>query len=199
MTRLDRAFFTRDTVAVARDLLGRTLVHVVDGERVAGRVAEVEAYTGWDDEGSHGYGGITPRNAVMFGPAGFSYVYFIYGMYWMFNVVARPPGVDYSGAILVRALEPLEGLQLMAQRRPARPQKEWTSGPARLALALGIAREQNGLDLTARDTPLFFEPGSPPPAGAIRSGPRIGLGSVSAEWRDKPWRFWIDGSPYVSR
>src|SRR5688572_15517680 len=117
MTQLQRAFFERDTPQVARDLLGRLLVHEVNGQRVSGTVVEAEAYMGWDDEASHGFGRVTPRNKVMFGPASVSYIYLIYGNHYMLNVVAKPPRVDYAGAILIRAIEPVGGLQFMAQQR----------------------------------------------------------------------------------
>src|SRR5262245_10863194 len=138
MTRLQRDFFTRDTLTVARELLGQILVHETPEGRAAGRVVEVEAYTGWDDAASHGHRGITPRNAAMFGQSGISYVYLCYGVHWMMNVIARPDGVDYPAAILIRALEPVEGLHLMGNRRMGRPQRDWTNGPGRLTLALGI-------------------------------------------------------------
>lgn len=196
--RLDRSFFARDTVTVARDLLGRVLVHEAEGRRVAGRIVETEAYTGRDDMASHAHRGKTPRNAVMFGPVGVSYVYFIYGMYWLLNVVARPAGADYPAAVLLRALEPLEGLEWMAARRPGRPQREWTSGPGRLTVALGIDGSLNGVDMTAPDSPLFFEEGQPVPGEQVQSGARIGV-NVPEPWKSKPWRFWVAGNPYVSR
>lgn len=198
MARLQRDFFARDTRQVARDLLGRLLVRDDGGQRLAGRIVEVEAYTGWGDMASHGHRGQTPRNAVMFGPVGVSYVYFIYGMYWLLNVVAKPPGVDYPAAVLLRALEPVEGLDRMAERCPGRLPTEWASGPGRLTRALGIDGSLNGLDLTAEDSPLYFEPGSPVPDEAVRTGPRVGI-NVPEPWRSKPWRFWVDGSPHISR
>jgi DNA-3-methyladenine glycosylase len=199
MPRLDRSFFARDTVTVARSLLGQVLIHDSPEGRAAGRVVEAEAYTGWDDEASHGHRGRTPRNAVMFGPVGVSYTYLIYGRYWLLNVVAKPPGVEYPAAVLLRALEPLKGLELMANRRSGRLQKEWTSGPGRLTLALGIDGTHNQLDLTAADSPLYFENGGSMASLPIRSGPRVGLGSVSEPWKSKPWRFWIADNAYVSR
>lgn len=200
MTRLKREFFERDAPVVARDLLGRVLVHQIEVQRVSGRVVETEAYMGWDDRASHGYGRITPRNKIMFGPAGVSYVYFIYGNYWMFNVVAKPPCVDYAGAVLIRALEPVEGLEIQAARRKGHPQREWTSGPARLALAMGIGAALNGVDLTQTNSALYFEAGSPVSDKEAHSGPRVGLGSnVPEPWISKSWRFWIAGNRYVSR
>jgi DNA-3-methyladenine glycosylase len=198
MLRLDRVFFTRPTPEVARAILGKTLVHEIDGQRIAGRVVEAEAYGGWHDLGSHGHRGITPRTRVMFGLTGVSYVYFIYGNYWMFNVVAKPAEVDYSGAVLIRALEPLEGEPIMAANRRQRARREWTNGPAKLALALGIGKSMNQRDLTDSDSPLFFEEGPTISDEQIRTGPRIGLESVAEPWRSIPWRFWIDGNEFVS-
>lgn len=198
MSRLKHAFFARDTRTVARCLLGCLLVRELDGQRLAGRVVEVEAYTGWGDVASHGHRGRTPRNAIMFGEVGFSYVYFIYGRYWLLNVVAKPPGVDYPAAVLIRAIEPIEGLPQMAWRRAGRPQREWTSGPGRLTVALAIDGMLNGVDMTAVGSPLYFERGSLMHGEHIRTGPRIGV-NVPEPWRSKPWRYWIDGNPYVSR
>jgi DNA-3-methyladenine glycosylase len=130
---------------------------------------------------------------------GVSYVYFIYGRYWLLNIVAKPPGVEYPAAVLLRALEPLSGLELMATRRFGRSKKEWTSGPGRLTLALGVDGSHNRLDLTAPDSPLFLEEGETVPPGQIGSGPRVGLGSVPEPWKSRPWRFWIADNAYVSR
>jgi DNA-3-methyladenine glycosylase len=198
MDPLPRSFFTRDTPLVARNLLGALLVHSTAEGRTAGRIVETEAYHGWDDQASHGYARVTPRNRVMFGPAGVSYVYLIYGMYWLMNVVAKPPGVDYAGAVLIRALEPVEGLEFMAQRREGRPEREWTSGPGRLTLALGIDGGLNQTDITRPGSPLTFEQGQPVEDAAVQSGPRVGL-KVEEPWQSMPWRYWIEGNRFVSR
>jgi DNA-3-methyladenine glycosylase len=198
MTRLRRDFFARDTLAVARDLLGQTLVHETDDGRASGRVVEVEAYSGWDDAASHGYRGITPRNAVMFGQAGIAYVYLCYGIHWMMNVVARPPGVDYPGAVLIRAVEPGEGLFLMEQRRAGRPQREWTNGPGRLTLALGIGKAQHALDTVEAGSSLWWERAEPVPDEQVERGPRIGV-DVPEPSRSQPWRLWVKNNPFVSR
>jgi DNA-3-methyladenine glycosylase len=200
MPRLKRNFYNRPTVDVARDLLGRTLVHQSGAGRLAGRIVETEAYSGFDDEASHGYRGKTERNAVMFGTPGFSYVYFIYGNYWMMNVVSRPHGADYPGAVLIRALEPLEGLELMASNRPGQPQRDWTNGPGKLTLAMNIDARHSGIDLTTMDSPLFLETGQPVPDTNVATGPRVGLGRrVSEPWLSKAWRFWIQDSQFVSK
>ncbi len=198
MSRLGREFFARSTLRVAHGLLGCLLVREEEGQRLSGRVVEVEAYTGWGDIASHGHRGRTDRNAVMFGPVGISYVYFIYGRYWLLNVVAKPPGADYPAAVLIRALEPVEGLDIMAERRGGRTAREWTSGPGRLTMALNIDSTLNGIDLAAAESALYFEAGKLHPGETICTGPRVGL-SVPEPWRGKPWRYWIDGNPHVSR
>jgi DNA-3-methyladenine glycosylase len=198
MARLRRDFFARDTLIVARDLLGQTLAHETDAGRVAGRIVEVEAYTGWDDAASHGYRGITSRNAVMFGQPGIAYVYLCYGIHWMMNVVARPPAVDYPGAILIRAVEPTEGLHLMGQRRAGRPQRDWTNGPGRLTLALAIGKVQHGQDTTITSSRLYWEGGPPIPDNQVERGPRIGL-HVPEPSLSQPWRLWVKGHPAVSK
>jgi DNA-3-methyladenine glycosylase len=140
---LKRAFYDRPTVAVARDLLGKVLVH----GPTAGVIVETEAYLGKDDLAAHSARGITDRTKVIFGPPGHAYVYFIYGMYECLNLVCEPQGVP--GCVLIRALEPLSGLDLMRERRPAaRRPEDLASGPGKLTLAMGITRKQNGADVT---------------------------------------------------
>jgi DNA-3-methyladenine glycosylase len=186
---------------VARSMLGCKLVHQVDGRRIAGRIVEVEAYAGSEDAACHGYRGKTTRNAPLFGPAGYSYVYLIYGMYWLANVIAKPPdiGDHYPAAVLLRALEPVEGLEQMAVRRSGRSEREWTSGPGRLTMALGIDQTLNNIDLTADSSPLFLERGETTPDDRVSTGPRIGLNSVPEPWHSIPWRFWIKDNPYISK
>jgi DNA-3-methyladenine glycosylase len=199
MSRLGRAFFARDTQVVARDLLGRHLVHVLDGERITGRIVETEAYTGFDDQASHGRHGETARNRPMFGQVGVSYVYFTYGMHWLLNVVARTEGAEHPAAVLLRAVEPLAGLDRIAARRDGRPPREWTNGPAKLTKAMGIDGALSGVDLTAPGSPLYFEQGQPVPDEAVQTGPRVGLGSTPEPWLSVPWRFYVADNPYVSR
>lgn len=187
--RLRRGFFGRDPLEVAPDLLGKVLVA---GER-SGRIVEVEAYRGADDPGSHGYRGVTPRTEVMFGPAGHLYVYFSYGMHWCANVVCGPAGS--CGAVLIRALEPLTGLDDMyARRSKARRDTDLCSGPAKLCQALGIDGDHDGLDLTRahcgveiRDDGVTRKPST---------SVRIGLSPGKGE--DLPWRFYVPGDPNVS-
>jgi DNA-3-methyladenine glycosylase len=140
---LKRAFYERPTVDVARDLLGKILVH----GPTAGMIVETEAYPGGDDFASHSARGITPRTRVIFGPPGHAYVYFIYGMYQCLNLVCEPDGT--AGGVLIRALEPLAGIEIMRSRRPsARKPEQLASGPGKLTLALAITLQHNGVDVT---------------------------------------------------
>lgn len=193
--RLDRRFFARDTLEVARDLLGRRLVRVVEGRQLAGRIVEVEAYVGEGDEASHASPGLTERNTSMYGPPGHAYVYLIYGMHTCFNVVTGQTG--FPAAVLVRALEPVEGLEVMRERRGGRPDEELTSGPGRLCEALAIDLRFDGADLCAPEIPLFLEAGEPTPVERVASGPRINVrGDETA--LSVPWRFYVEGNRYVS-
>ncbi|MDH3943758.1 MAG: DNA-3-methyladenine glycosylase, partial [Anaerolineae bacterium] len=139
--RLPRAFYERDTLQTAREVLGHRLVHVEDGERLSGVIVEAEAYCGERDLGCHAKAGRTKRTEVMYGPPGHAYVYFTYGMHWLFNCITRPEG--QPEAVLIRAIVPLEGLAKMAARRGGQPRKRWTDGPAKLTQALGIGGEHN--------------------------------------------------------
>jgi DNA-3-methyladenine glycosylase len=193
---LTREFFARDTLSVARDLLGRWLVRRLGGERVSGRIVEVEAYIGEEDEASHARPGRTRRNEPMYGPPGHAYVYLIYGMYHCFNVVTEHEG--FPAAILIRALEPLEGLGTMRERRGDRPDEQLVSGPGRLCEALGIDRQFDGADLCAPDARLFLETGEPVSDDRVAMGPRINVrGNETA--LNAPWRFYVEGNRYVSR
>ncbi|MBE9470995.1 MAG: DNA-3-methyladenine glycosylase, partial [Chloroflexi bacterium] len=154
MSRLSRDFFVRDTLTVARALLGQRLVRMLDGVRLSGRIVEVEAYIGEKDQASHARCGLTGRNAPMFGPPGHAYVYFIYGMHHCFNVVTERQ--NYPAAVLIRALEPLEGIEVMRARRGGVPHVRLTNGPARLCQALNIDRRRfDGADMCAPDALLF--------------------------------------------
>jgi DNA-3-methyladenine glycosylase len=173
---------------VAPRLLGATLRHVTDEGAVAVRLAEVEAYDGPDDPGSHAYNGRTRRNEVMFGPPGRLYVYFTYGMHFCCNIVVGPEG--RPSAVLVRAGEVVEGAELAQARRPRSSERDLARGPARLCQALGIDLSHNGADLS--HGPLTLTPGDPP--SRPRTGPRVGLRQAA----DRPWRFWVDADPTVS-
>jgi len=195
--RLEREFYTRPNVlTVARDLLGRLLVVPdTDGTRVSGIIVETEAYRGPADRASHAYGGRrTKRTETMYQRGGTAYVYFVYGMYHQFNVVTNLR--DAPHAVLIRALEPLEGIERMRPRRRGRSDRDLTNGPGRLCMALGIDRRHDGADLLADR--IWIEQGSGQVrASAIASGPRVGI-DYAGTWVEKPWRFWIRGNPYVS-
>ena len=184
---LKRAFYARPTVEVARDLLGKVLVH----GPTAGIIVETEAYPGGDDLASHSSRGITDRTRVIFGPPGHAYVYFIYGMYECLNIVAEPEG--RPGCVLLRALEPVAGLDLIRQRRPAaRKTEDLAGGPGKLTLALAITRAQYGADLTRG--PLVVREPAEKRVIEIAVTPRIGITHCA----DRPLRFLIRGNRFVS-
>ncbi len=176
---------------VARALLGRVLVCDAGGARVAGRIVEVEAYRGARDPASHAFRGETPRNRSMFGPPGRAYVYFTYGMHHCLNVVCAREGV--AGAVLVRALEPLEGLDAARARRGVAEPSRLMRGPGCVARALGLTREHDGADLVAG--PLRVGDAPPRRGGRqVASGPRVGIRAGL----EHAWRFWLEGHPCVS-
>lgn len=185
-----------DTVAAAKSLLGSVLCHETPEGTAAGRIVETEAYL-FGDPACHASRGMTPRNAIMFGPPGRAYIYFVYGMYHCFNVVTRPKGV--GEAVLIRALEPLEGIDLMRKRRRTDNLHHLCNGPAKLVQALGIDRGQNGEDLRRGKLRLLSAQSYPgwntrqPPD--LKSAPRIGI-SAAVDW---PLRFYVAGNPFVSR
>jgi DNA-3-methyladenine glycosylase len=187
--RLTRDFYNRPTRTVARDLLGKILVHLEDDTRIAGIITETEAYCGETDLGCHAKAGRTPRTQVMYGPPGHAYVYFTYGMHWLFNCVTMPEG--QPEAVLIRSIYPTEGMHIISQRRGKQTQKHWTDGPAKLTQALGIGPQHNGLDLTIPNAELFLEQGLQIPNSSVTISPRIGLYSVPEPWKSKPWRFLI--------
>jgi DNA-3-methyladenine glycosylase len=188
---LPRAFYQRPVLAVARAVLGRLLVRDEPGGRVAGRIVEVEAYGDGRDPASHARSGRTARNAVMFGPAGHAYIYFTYGMHHCLNLVTGPEG--RASAVLVRALEPVAGLDAMRRRRGAVPDRRLMSGPGCVAKALGLTRADDGADLTRG---ALWVSDLPPRRGGLevvagkRVGIRVGTGL--------PWRFRLAGHPSVS-
>ena len=204
-----RTSLARPVLEVAPSLLGMVLRRTTDEGTVAVRITEVEAYDGPNDPGSHSYRGQTARNAVMFGPPGFLYVYFTYGMHFCMNISAGP--ADQPSAVLFRAGEIIEGVELARARRGATPpaassagsslpasgrripDRDLARGPARLCVALGITRTDNGTDLLARTSPIQLLPGEGFD-GEPATGPRVGLRDAA----DRPWRFWIPGEPSVS-
>jgi DNA-3-methyladenine glycosylase len=194
-TPLTREFFDRPVLEVAPDLVGRTLVRTTPDGPIVVRLTEVEAYDGPNDPGSHAYRGQTPRNSVMFGPPGYVYVYFTYGMWFCMNLVCGPEG--RASAVLLRAGEVLEGADLARKRRlSARNDKELAKGPARLATALGVDRALNGTDACGADeSPLKVLAGTPVPSDQVLNGPRTG---VAGDGGVHPWRFWAANDPTVS-
>jgi len=195
--KLARAFYTRaDVVTVARRLLGSLLVaRTRAGRRVSGIIVETEAYQGPEDRASHAHGGRrTRRTETMYARGGTAYVYFVYGMYHQFNVVTNVADVPH--AVLVRALEPVEGVELMRRRRGGVAPGELTSGPGKLCIALGIDRRLDRADLLGDR--IWLEAGRPVRPAAIAAGPRIGI-DYAEDWVVRPWRFWLRGNPFVSR
>ncbi|MCA9972518.1 MAG: DNA-3-methyladenine glycosylase [Anaerolineales bacterium] len=201
MTQLDQPFYARGARVVARALLGKRLVRLLDGQRLSGVIVETEAYcdAAERDLACHGDrangGRPTPRTQVMFGPAGVAYVYFTYGVHWMFNVVTGEPGE--ANAVLIRALEPVEGVAEMSRRRNGRV-GALTNGPAKLAQALAIDKALNGANLCDPAGVIWIEDGPAPPETAVAVGPRIGLGKTPEPWYSMPWRYWVRQNPHVS-
>jgi DNA-3-methyladenine glycosylase len=194
--RLPRATLEGWSTQVAPALLGVRLVSQLGGERVVVRLTEVEAYMGEADPGSHAFRGPTPRTQIMYGAAGFLYVYFTYGMHWCANVVCGPTGS--ASAVLLRAGEVVEGVDAARSRRPsARADAELARGPARLTSSLGIGGDQNGVDLVT-DARLWLEPAASPTSVPVRTGPRVGIRGDGGDGDRFPWRFWLDGDPTVS-
>lgn len=187
LKRLERDFFDRNTIEVARDLLGTRLVRLGDGQRLAGIITETEAYRGEEDQACHARSGRTSRTEVMYGPPGHAYVYLNYGIHWLLNFVTEVE--SKPAAVLIRAIEPIEGLDIIAQRRDGRPRSEWTNGPAKLTQALGVDKRFNRVDLCAPDAQLFVEVSERVPDSEVVTGPRVGIEGVPQPWRSIPWRF----------
>ena len=195
--KLPREFYTRSSVlTVARELLGKILVVPAgNGTKTSGIIVETEAYRGPQDRASHAYGGRrTKRTETMYGIGGTAYVYFVYGMYNQFNVVTNVNDIPH--AVLVRALEPLDGVELMRERRSSQSDLNLTSGPGKLCIALGIDRTHDRADLLGND--IWIEEGRSVSRSSIAAGPRIGI-DYAEEWIARPWRFWIKNNPFVSR
>jgi DNA-3-methyladenine glycosylase len=195
--KLPREFYTRpDVLTVARDLLGKLLVVPGEnGRRISGMIVEVEAYRGPEDRASHAYGGRrTKRTETMYQLGGTAYVYFVYGMYYQFNVVSSVEDIPH--AILVRALQPVEGIETMRSRRQSHADKNLTSGPGKLCIALGIDRQLDAADLLG--SRVWLEAYERIPRSRLATGSRIGI-DYAEDWVDKPWRFWLKGNEYVSR
>lgn len=203
--KLSRQFYLReDTLKIARELLGKVLVVPTDdGQRVSGRIVECEAYMGRIDRAAHSYQGRrTARNEITYGAGGYAYVFFIYGMYFQFNVVTHT--LDAPHVVLIRALEPTGGIEIMRARRnksrikngKAMPDKNLTSGPGKLAIAMDIDRRLNGEDLLGER--IWIEEGKKFKDEDIAVGRRIGI-DYAGEDAEKPWRFWVKDNPFVSK
>ncbi len=190
MTRLRRGFFNRPTVTVARELLGQRLVHVVNGRRLSGLISETEAYVGETDLASHARVGRTARTTPMYGQPGRSYVYFTYGMHWMLNIVTERDG--FPAAVLIRAIQPDEGLDEMRARRGGKPDKILADGPGKLCQALAITAAHNDLDLCVRGAELFVE--AAPAVDDVVVGPRVGVDYAAEPWRSIEWNFTWPGA-----
>jgi DNA-3-methyladenine glycosylase len=191
--KLARDFYEQPTVEAAQRLLGKYLVRVHPDGVTVGMILETEAYVGPEDKASHASRGRTPRTTVMFGCAGFAYVYVIYGMHHCLNAVTEPEG--YPAAVLIRAVQPCEGLELMRARRRRQDIRLLASGPGRLCQAFGIERGLNGIDLCGD---ILFVEGRGVSAAGIIATTRVGV-DYAGPWKDRPWRFYIAGHPGVSK
>jgi len=195
--KLEREFYLRDdTIQIAKDLLGKLLVVPTSAnERVSGMIVETEAYLGAIDKAAHSYGNRrTNRTETMFAIGGTAYIFFIYGMYYQFNVVVG--AVDSPHAILIRAVEPVENCEIIRERRGKMPEKNLTSGPGKLCIALGIDKSFNNEDLLGEK--VWLEEYKTFSDAEISSGKRIGI-DYAEEFAEKPWRFWVKDNEFVSR
>ncbi len=182
-------FYDRDVLTIARDLLGKLLVRKLEGNLLTGLIVETEAYDGESDQGCHARCGRTRRNEVMYGPAGFAYVYFTYGMHWCMNCVTGRQ--DYPAAVLIRGILPVAGQREMQINRKRDSMQHIADGPARLCQALRIDGVFNGLDLCDPLNPLFIAEGLTLPDRDVTRGPRVGLNKVPEPWQSLPWRFQV--------
>ena len=180
-------FYNRPTLTVARELIGARLVRILNGKKLVGIITETEAYISEKDLACHAKAGRTPRTQVMYGQPGHAYVYFTYGNHWMLNVVTERE--NFPAAVLIRAIQPIEGIEIMSRRRSGRD----TFGPGKLTQAMGITKSENGVDLTATASSLRIEAGITVPNSLVTKGPRVGLNSTPEPWLSKPWRFLVKG------
>jgi DNA-3-methyladenine glycosylase len=184
---LSREFYSHPTLAVARELIGARLVRILEGVKLVGFITETEAYIGEEDLACHAKAGHTPRTMPMYGPPGHAYVYFTYGNHWMLNAVTERE--DFPAAVLIRAIQPIEGVEVMSARRDGRD----TFGPGKLTKAMGITKSENTIDLTVANESLWIEAGISVPDKNVTIGPRVGLNTVPEPWLSKPWRFLVKG------
>ncbi len=191
--KISRSFYEQPTVDVARRLLGKYLVRKHPDGKTVGRIVETEAYVGPHDLACHAARGRTARTEIMFGRAGYAYVYFIYGVYYCLNVVTEE--VDHASAVLIRALEPVEGIEIMKRRRRTEETRNLASGPGKLCQAFAIDKSLNGADVCGK---LLYVENRGEPAPKILARPRIGV-DYAGKWKDKPWRFLIRGNEFISK
>ena len=189
ITPYPKSFFDQPTVEVARALLGSRLVFRNPLGEVAGVISETEAYVGETDLACHAKAGKTKRTAVMYGEPGYAYVYFTYGHHWMLNVVTERFG--FPAAVLIPGVRIQVGQAIVAENRACVHEKNWSNGPGKLTKAYGITNQQNGIDLTDKNSGLWIEPYKNIPDSTVTIGPRVGLYSVPEPWYSKPWRFLI--------
>jgi DNA-3-methyladenine glycosylase len=191
--KLRRSFYEQPTIEVARQLLGKYLIRKHSDGTTVGRIVETEAYVGPQDQACHASRGRTPRTEIMFGRAGHAYVYMIYGFHYMLNIVTE--AVDFPAAVLIRAVEPLEGLRLMQSRRQTERLHSLASGPGKLCRAFAIDRTLNGNDVCGK---VLYLDDYGEPAPKVVTTPRIGV-DYAGKWKHKPWRFLIKGNEFVSK
>src|SRR5688572_9925648 len=184
---LPKSFYDRSTLQVARELIGARLVRILDGVKLVGIISETDAYISQKDLACHAKAGLTARTAVMFGEPGHAYVYFTYGNHWMLNAVTEREG--FPAAVLIRSIQPIEGIEIMSTRRSGRD----TFGPGKLTQAMGITKSENGVDLTESAHGLWIEEGIQIPNSLVTKGPRVGLNNTPEPWLSKPWRFLVKG------
>ena len=182
-----RDFYNRPTLTVARELIGARLVRILDSAKLVGLITETEAYISEKDLACHAKAGLTPRTRVMYGEPGYAYVYFTYGNHWMLNVVTEKEG--FPAAVLIRAIQPIDGMEIMLERRSGRD----TFGPGKICQALGITKSENGADLTETASGLWIEAGVQVPNSLVTKSPRVGLNNTPEPWLSKPWRFLVKG------
>lgn|SRR5574341_2369117 len=188
--KLGRNFFAQSTIQVAQKLLGKYLVLKQNGTTLSGKIVETEAYVGKDDKASHAYGKITLRNKIMYGPAGYAYVYFVYGNHYCLNFVTEKKG--FPAAVLIRAIEPKDGIKIMQKNRENSKLENLTNGPGKLCQSLGIDKKFNGWDVTSQ---VFFVEDKGEKVDQIASSPRVGV----QVGKDKRWRFYIKKNSFVSK
>lgn len=186
MLPFSHKFYNRPTLTVARELIGARLVRILDGVKLVGLITETEAYIGEEDLACHAKAGLTPRTAPMYGPPGHAYVYFTYGNHWMLNAVTERNG--FPAAVLIRAMQPIEGVEVMMERRQGRD----TFGPGKLTQALGITQSENNVNLTEAGSNLRIEAGIFVPEKSVTIGPRVGLNKTPEPWLSRPWRFLVN-------